>query len=280
MPAYATKRTRKFRPENPAAPTEQAPRAYRPRLLDLPDPPFSVIVAMPTRDYVPAEFMYDLARMVALTCSTFVADGIINWTMHMLQGTAIHSLREELSKLALARGATHILWLDTDHRFPADAFIRLWNHQLPMVGCNYATRKAPSEFVAFKKVGAVPGEPNERLVTGPESKGLEKVDGLGFGFFLMHTEVLRSLDPNEPWFRFDYDKVSARVIGEDVYFCKLAREAGWDIHVDHDLSKEIGHMGSFDFRVDHAYMFQQEGLIDGADQLHGTQDDARSLARA
>ena len=43
-----------------------------------------------------------------------------------------------------------------------------------------------------------------------------------------------------------------------MYFCRLLQKAGVPIYVDHDLSKECGHLGSFDFRLDHAQLFGRD----------------------
>jgi hypothetical protein len=277
------KRTRKYEPEEVTG-AEQTPydkmrTEYRPGILDKPDPPARVLVALPTRDHVPAEFMHDFARLTATVCSTMVADGLIEWSINMLQGTAIHTLRQELAELALERDATHMLWLDTDHRFPANAFFRLWAHHLPMVGVNYSTRKWPCTCVAFKRVATTPAESNVKVYTLPESSGVEKVDAVGFGMVLLDVAVLRSLDPKERWFMWGYDPESKRDMGEDVYFCSKVRQAGWDIHIDHDLSKEVGHLGTFEYRVDHANMWLGEDLANGDKQLLKPADSDLVVAR-
>lgn len=280
------KRTRKYEPE-PVEEEAEKPRftgrlaGYTPGIMRHKEaPPLDIMVAMPTRDMINAEFMYDFAQLTAVVCSTLVADNVVNWSINMLQGTAIHSLRQEFAEMALEKGASHILWLDTDHRFPADSFFRLLDRGLPMVGVNYSTRKFPPSQVAFKKIATTPGESNVKLYTTPESSGIECVDALGFGMVLMDTKILKTLDPAERWFQFVYDKQSRRDVGEDVYFCRLVREAGWEIHVDHDLSKEIGHLGTFDYRVDHANMMLGEELEDGSKQLLDPADSDLDVAGA
>ena len=37
------------------------------------------------------------------------------------------------------------------------------------------------------------------------------------------------------------------VEGEDVYFCTMARVHGFEVWVDHDLSKEVTHIGQFEY---------------------------------
>ena len=52
----------------------------------------------------------------------------------------------------------------------------------------------------------------------------------------------------KPWFstRIEGEKIQ----GEDYYFCDRAREAGFEIWCDGDLSREIGHIGQAVYRLD------------------------------
>ena len=55
--------------------------------------------------------------------------------------------------------------------------------------------------------------------------------------------LFKSLDP--PYFNLEYLPEKDEFRGEDYYFFDHARAAGWDLYIDHDLSKEVYHMGSF-----------------------------------
>jgi hypothetical protein len=46
-------------------------------------------------------------------------------------------------------------------------------------------------------------------------------------------------------------------IGEDVFFCQKAAAAGFKIWIDHDVSKEIGHIGTFEFKHDHTWVMKE-----------------------
>lgn len=206
-----------------------------------------IAIAIPTHDMVPALFMYDVASLCAYTIAVMPED--VPLGIHMVTGTYIHTARQDLANALVEQGVTHVLWLDSDMRFPRDALVRLLRHNVEMVGINYAKRGVPSGFVAIKKVG-IPGEP---LRTTDESTGLEEVEALGFGCVLMKASALQGLpDPNEvPWFQ-NVHMGDGQWMGEDVHFCKLIREAGHKIYVDHDLSKECAHIGQFEYLLAHA----------------------------
>jgi hypothetical protein len=51
-----------------------------------------------------------------------------------------------------------------------------------------------------------------------------------------------------PWFHVPWDAEKMRYeCGEDVYFCKKATAAGFEILLDHDLSKDVYHIGNMEF---------------------------------
>ena len=47
----------------------------------------------------------------------------------------------------------------------------------------------------------------------------------------------------------EMDVVNDALVGEDEYFCYYAREAGYDVFCDMELSTEIGHIGSNVFYI-------------------------------
>jgi hypothetical protein len=113
-------------------------------------------------------------------------------------------------------------------------------HDQPIVACNYVVRQASGLFTAFRD--------EQRIPTLATSTGLEAVDYCGMGALLMRTDVVADLP--RPWFRHGLNAQGGD-IGEDVGFCRALRAAGYPIYIDHDLSKEIEHIGQ------HAYGIPQ-----------------------
>jgi hypothetical protein len=185
-------------------------------------------IAVPARDSVPALFANDLARMYAATCASVP---II--TLAMVIGTFVHQARETLLRDLVDRwGATHVLWLDADMTFPPDTALRLLQHDADVVAANYVTRVVPSRPTARR---------DGQSVSSVDATGLEAVDHVGMGVFLMKSSVVAHI----PSPRFAY---STPTETEDVYFCRLLRAAGHTIRIDHDLSKDVGHVGHYTFR--------------------------------
>jgi len=202
-----------------------------------------IAIAICSHDHAPVTFANDLAVMGIYSRAHL--DPEIEIGVATLTGTYIHSARRKMLQMCIEEKCTHILWLDSDMRFPSDTLVRLLNRDKPLVGINYANRVFPTGFVAFERLN---DEESVRLRTLPESTGLAEVDALGFGCVLMRMDVFKKLPPIEedPWFRFDW-KPGENEVGEDVHFCLLLKKLGIPMYVDQDLSKECGHTGTFTF---------------------------------
>jgi hypothetical protein len=184
----------------------------------------------PTRDQVPAAFAVDVAQLYAYTRERgpWGTDVTIGW----VASTYIHVGREWFLEAAIKQCATHVLWLDTDMSVPRETAVLLALHEQPIVACNYRVRQASGLFTAFRDEARVP--------TTTASTGLEAVEYVGMGAMLMRTDVVAGL--GRPWFRHGLNEFGGDV-GEDVMFCRGLGRAGYPIYIDHDLSKQVEHIG-------------------------------------
>jgi hypothetical protein len=207
-----------------------------------------IAVCTPARDMVHTMYSYDLVNMVAYhTLNT--NDAV---SLKISQGTLIANQRAELSLDAMQENCTHILFIDSDMRFPQDMIGRLLKHDLDIVATNCARRRMPTGPTAqlYKENGE-----RELVWTMPESTGLQEVGSVGMGVMLIKANVFKALA--EPWFETPWRVDKRGYIGEDVYFCQKAAAAGFKIWIDHDVSKEIGHIGTFEFKHDHTWVMKE-----------------------
>lgn len=188
----------------------------------------------PTRDTVSATFAVDAAHLFAYTRE--VGPWGKHVTMDWVASTYIHVGREWFLEASRKQGATHILWLDTDMSVPRELAVLLAMHEQPIVACNYKVRQASGLFTACRD--------GQRVATTEASTGLEAVEYVGMGAMLMRTAVVDGL--GRPWFRHGLNDFGGD-IGEDVMFCRGLANAGHTIYIDHDLSKQVKHIGQ------HAY---------------------------
>jgi hypothetical protein len=218
-----------------------------------------VKVLVCSHDVIPATFAADLTSLVMFTTAALPQDGGTQFGSTFRIGTYIHTARQQELLLAIEEEVDFLLWLDSDMRFPRDLLTRLLQHKLPLVGINYSTRRLPPDYVAIKKLTTALDEPSVRLATLPESTGVEEVDAIGFGAFLMRMDVMRNMPPvsQQQWFGHEYMPEREQWVGEDVLFCRLLREKGHRIFVDHDLTKECAHTGFYDFTVGDVWAYAE-----------------------
>ena len=197
----------------------------------------SVMVLVPAMEMVNAEF----AQHLAMACANLVANGIkINCAFNI--GSVITIARRNLTDIFLKSDFDYAWWVDSDMKFPIDAPLKMLKRNVPLVGANYRRRRFPNPgFTGMMgKAGAF-----TELVTDDNSPPMEKVDVLPHGMVMVHRSVYEKIP--QPHYLQEYVTELNLEIGEDIYFCNKAKAAGFDVWVDHDLSKEIAHIGIFHF---------------------------------
>jgi hypothetical protein len=197
----------------------------------------SVMILVPAMEMVNAEF----AQHLAMACANLVANGIkINCAFNI--GSVITIARRNLTDIFMKSDFDYAWWVDSDMKFPIDAPIRLLNRNVPLVGANYRRRRFPNP--GFTGMMGQPGNFQE-LITDDNSPAMQDVDVIPHGCVLVHRSVYEKIP--QPHYIQDFVPDMNLEIGEDIYFCRKARENGFQVWCDHELSKEISHIGIFHF---------------------------------
>lgn len=187
-----------------------------------------VIVATPTRGQLEASTASDIFGLLKHSPDSDWAIGF---------GTIVSNNRTLLVHTAAKAQASHILFVDSDMRFPPDSLERLLGANKDIVGANYRQRTR-DEYSAHK---------GDEFISSKGKTGLEEVDSIGLGLALINMKLFTgftSLPPSA--FAMPFDASVGTFVGEDVYFCTIAREAGYKVWVDHDLSQQVKHIGSIE----------------------------------
>ena len=201
------------------------------------EPSIKIGICIPSRGDCVMQTAFDLATM----CAYDAKNRIGNQALFTVNGTFIFDQREKLAEVALDQGCTHLLWIDSDMRFPKDTIERLLFRNKDIVGVNAVTRQFPVKPTAkYLLIDEKEKTATWKQVVSKGKVGLEKVSSVGFGVVMIRAEVFRKTP--KPWFWFE-QLPGEKVLGEDVYFCIKAADAGFDTYVDHDLSNKIGHVG-------------------------------------
>jgi cellulose synthase/poly-beta-1,6-N-acetylglucosamine synthase-like glycosyltransferase len=202
-----------------------------------------VAICIPARGQMEVTTAFDLTMMAAY----MAGKKNIDLNVYTSQGTLIFDQRNSLVRTAVAEKCDYILFIDADMRFPKTTLERLLAHNKDIIGVNATTRMMPPMPTAKNIEINEDGSVNWLAVYSNKEKGISKVDAIGCGVMLIKTSCLKDIP--QPYFYFE-QLSKGKLLGEDIYFCIKAKDAGIDTWVDHDLSMEIGHVGSYTYGWD------------------------------
>ncbi|HEY0411583.1 MAG TPA: hypothetical protein VGD66_00390 [Allosphingosinicella sp.] len=200
-----------------------------------------IAICVPHEGVVKARFAECLAMLIGYTASLRINynDAVERAEITLIfEGRGpLEYKRSQCVRRSLEWGTDYLLFVDSDQSFPADALVRLMARDLPVIGCNYSTRQEPPRPTAY-------GFEVEPVYTTPAKAAaspVERVAGLGLGFCLVKAPVFDLIE--HPLFRTIVNEKGELQQGEDVYFWNRVHQAGLAVHVDHELSLSIGHIG-------------------------------------
>lgn len=198
-------------------------------------------ICIPSRGEMEIGTAFDLAVMCGYDSRFRLGEQAI----YTVAGTLIFDQRQKLAEAALKERCDYVLWIDADMRFPKNTIERLLAHDKDIVGVNATTRTIPVKSTAKNLEIDMEKKENQWLSVSSKGKvGIEQVTAIGCGVMLVKREVFENTPP--PWFWFE-QLPGEKLLGEDVYFCVKAHDAGFETWVDHGLSNEIGHVGRYTF---------------------------------
>lgn len=160
--------------------------------------------------------------------------------------------RRLLAEDALRDACTHLLYLDSDMTFPATT-AQIWGKQgYPVIAANCTQkRKNIHDRPRFTSQTANLQE----IQTDSQIGGMEPVFRTGTAIMMVKAEVFARL--GKPWFTVGYNPQTNSELGEDYFFCQQVRAAGYEIMIDHDVSKQVGHVGYYHTTWEDAVARQQ-----------------------
>jgi hypothetical protein len=206
-----------------------------------------IAICTPHYGGVTMEYAQSLSRMIICTLRTTIVWNGVEVEPEIEVFTTSSSIlpwaRNSLVEDAVRWGADYLLWVDADQRFPVDALLRLLTLGFPIVGANYPRRGEPVWPTAI-------GLDGKRVITTKalaDSGQVVEVASLGLGFCLVTMSVIHALreeltdGEREPLFAYQWFSGGLELAGEDVFFFRRARKAGFAVHMDHALSWHMGH---------------------------------------
>ncbi len=166
-----------------------------------------------------------------------------------LQGALLPVLRDNLVLYAIQNGGDYILFIDSDMKFPRDGLEKLFNHQKDVIGVNAAIKDSEKAALGIELEPVlkedIHGTPLDQIKTS-----IVEMSGVGMAFTLINLKVFDGM--KQPYFYIDYgydDQGGFHHWGEDKSFCRDIIEKGFGVWCDLELSKQIMHIGEFDYRL-------------------------------
>ena len=174
-----------------------------------------LMVAVPTVDYVPADFVKSLANLsLRLGRERIPAD------VQIVGGTLVYIARNRLAHRAIRDEYTHVLWLDSDMTFSDSIVEDLLFCGKDMVCGAFVSRRPPYGPCVYTDIS---DPANMKKV---ENFGTEpfRVDGCGFATVLTSVSLLDAVQSN-----FGTCFRPTEQYGEDLAFCDRVKQLGMEI---------------------------------------------------
>ena len=211
---------------------------------------------------IPAYHTVEVDTMVSLSRLTMAHKA----PMDVMTACMVDMSREEISERFLkSKKEDYLLFIDTDMTFiPQDVEKLLWDmEQDKKIGCiggicvnRDGSHKPVVKWIKDDKY--ISGkELYDRVVKYMKYKEVRGVDFMGTGFMVIRRKVLEDIP--RPWFMAGYDE-RRNFLGEDVYFIRKVRQAGWKTCIDFGV--QVGHIGKIVFYPDILLKHQPEVLKD------------------
>lgn len=185
-----------------------------------------------------------------------------------LEGHAVDMARNFLVENFLATDAEYLAFIDSDATWAPEALARLMGHGLPMVtGCIYKRGLPPvptfgqymgrngdgdhtynfgwsiEKILETVAAHGITDETKNAICLPPALNDVQEIGGCGLHFCMIRRDVVEAVE--KPWF----EKVDVTGAGEDFYFCRKVKAAGFPIYAD--FSVHTGHIvgPGFDYGV-------------------------------
>ena len=202
-----------------------------------------LLVAVPTTDYVHAEFMNSLTGL-----ETKLARDGVDFDEKIVGGTLVYIARNKLAARAIEGGYTHVIWLDSDMVFKPDIVDDLLFCGKEMVCGAFVSRRPPYGPCVYTSIE----DPANMIQVTNFGTEPFRVDGCGFATVLTSVELLRDVEE-----KFGACFRPTEKYGEDLAFCDRVKQLGREIWCEPTVRP--GHIA-------HIPVFAGEHLFGGAEE--------------
>ena len=176
-----------------------------------------LLIAVPTTDYIHADFVKSLAKLQAE-----LSRQKVNYSVEIQSGPLVYIARNKLACKAVNEGFTHVLWLDSDMVFTEQVVDDLMFCGKEMVCGAFVSRRPPYGPCVYTSIRKNKIEKVKEFGTEPF-----RVDGCGFACVLTTVELLQAVMQ-----KFGTTFQPTDYYGEDLAFCWRVGQIGREIWCD------------------------------------------------
>lgn len=184
-----------------------------------------LMIAVPTNDYVHADFMKSLVNLTAELNRQRIA-----YKVEIVAGTLVYIARNKLACKAVNEGFTHVLWLDSDMVFHEKIVEDLTDNGKEMICGAFVSRRPPYGACIYSSI-------ERNKIEKVKDFGLTpfRVDGCGFACVLTTVELLQAVLQ-----KYGTTFQPTDYYGEDLAFCWRVKSIGREIWCDPTV--RVGHI--------------------------------------
>ena len=152
------------------------------------------------------------------------------------EGYSIAENRNYAAVQALNNNSDYLMMIDDDMIFEPDLLDKLIANNKDIIGVAYHPRSETGKIIKFLDETHIVKleETND-----PKYKSTFECHATGTGIILIKCEVFKKVP--RPWFMFEYYPTGQCKLGEDWYFSRECKKAGFKIWTDPTI--KIGHLG-------------------------------------
>ena len=214
----------------------------------------SLFIAMPCYDSVKINTMLSVVKLIQQLGKSGIETGI-----HTMKSPLIHQARNYLTSVFLTTQYQYMLFIDSDVEFEPEVVLRMMVVKKPIVCTPYRVKSPEIDkqiyTVEFK-------DPKNILVL---AEGLVEIEAGPTGLMLIDRKVFERIIKNHPELKirnkatpkaekshefyynfFDFGFNDGYAMGEDVSFCRLARDN--DFRIFANIESSTVHHGSFGWK--------------------------------
>lgn len=209
-----------------------------------------LLIAVPTYDYMHYRFVECFTKLLRR-----LDEDEIDYEVAFQGGTLVYVGRDKLAKKAFEGGFSHVLWLDSDMIFTEELLDCLMFSGKDFVTGIAHGRRPPHMSCIFKEVWPFVN----RWEGHDYPNSAFQIGGCGFACVLIKTSIIEAVYKKNGTAFFPM-----RELGEDLAFCKRAKELGYEIWAEPTVW--LGHIGHI--TVYPEYQETYENSIEGFKEVN------------